>query len=60
MKKETINTQIDVEVWVPATPTYLVDANRGTQQHISNFSKSDLKKIGQAWTDELIKRANIL
>jgi hypothetical protein len=46
-----------VKIKTPRVPSYLQSNPEGMTFHVSDISDDDLRKIGEAWTVELIKHA---
>jgi len=56
MKTVELNVQISADIEIPAVPKEL-KVNGGQIFPISTLSENALKKVGKAWTDELLKAA---
>jgi hypothetical protein len=55
MEGLNLNIQINADINLPDIPSEFTLSN-GTKIPVSSLAENALKKIGKAWTDELLKK----
>ena len=48
--------KVNIEIKVPAIPNYII-LSSDAKIHISKLSEKELRKIGNDWTEELVRIA---
>jgi len=58
MTTKTFKTKVNITIGIPQVPNFLFrEGDRSKSFSVAEVSNDDLKKLGEAWTEELIANA---